>query len=51
MTQSLSLITTLACTQMRLTPAEAILGVTINAARALERNMILEAYRPRSRPT
>ena len=37
MTQSLPLITTIACTQMRLSPAEVILGVTINAARALRK--------------
>ena len=37
MTQSLPLITTLACTQMRMTPAEAIAAATINAAYALGR--------------
>lgn len=37
MTQSLPLIATIACTQMRLTPAEAVLGITLNAARALKR--------------
>ncbi len=37
MTESLPLITTIACTQMRLTPAEAILGVTLSAARALRK--------------
>ncbi len=37
MTQSLPLITTLACTQMRMTPAEAILGITLHAAMALKK--------------
>ncbi|RJR33799.1 MAG: imidazolonepropionase, partial [Desulfobacteraceae bacterium] len=37
MTQSLPLITTIACTQMRMTPAECILGITMNAARAIGR--------------
>jgi len=37
MTQSLPLVTTLACTQMRMTPAEAILGITLHAARALRK--------------
>jgi imidazolonepropionase len=37
MTQSLPLITTIACTQMRMTPAEAILGITLHAARALKK--------------
>lgn len=37
MTESLPLIMTMACTQMRMTPAEAILGVTANAARALRK--------------
>lgn len=37
MTESLPLITTIACTQMRMTPAEAILGVTLNAAKALRK--------------
>jgi len=35
MTESLPLITTIACTQMRMTPAEAILGITLHAAKAL----------------
>jgi imidazolonepropionase len=37
MTQSLPLITTIACTQMRMTPAEAILGITLHAATALKK--------------
>ena len=37
MTQSLPLITTIACTQMRMTPAEAVLGITLYAAKALKR--------------
>lgn len=35
MTESLPLIMTIACTQMRMSPAEAIIGVTAQAARAL----------------
>ena len=35
LTESLPLITTIACTPMRMTPAEAILGITLHAARAL----------------
>jgi len=35
MTESLPLITTIACTQMRMTPVEAILGITLHAAKAL----------------
>lgn len=46
MTQSLPLITTIACTQMRLTPAEAILGVTINAARALRKENDIGSLSP-----
>ena len=37
MTQTLPLITTMACTQMRMTPAEAILGITLHAAKALKK--------------
>jgi imidazolonepropionase len=37
MTQNLPLITTIACTQMRMTPAEAILGITLHAAMALKK--------------
>lgn len=40
MTQNLPLIMSIACTQMRMTPAEAIQGVTCHAARALERDDI-----------
>ena len=46
MTQSLPLITTIACTQMRLTPAEAILGITLHAARALKREKDLGSLEP-----
>ena len=35
MTESLPLIMTIACTQMRMSPAEAIVGVTAQAARSL----------------
>ena len=37
MTESLPLIMTIACTQMRMTPAEAIISVTAQAARSLHR--------------
>jgi imidazolonepropionase len=37
MTQSLPLITTIACTQMRMTPAETLLAITKHAAQALRR--------------
>jgi len=37
MTESLPLIMTLACTQMRMTPAEALVATTLNGARAVGR--------------
>ncbi|PIE33517.1 imidazolonepropionase [candidate division KSB3 bacterium] len=37
MTESLPLVMTIACTQMKMTPAEAILGVTAQAAKSLRR--------------
>ena len=46
MTQSLPLITTLACTQMRMTPAEAILGITLHAARALKKEEDIGSLEP-----
>jgi imidazolonepropionase len=46
MTQSLPLITTLACTQMRLTPAEAILGITLHAAKALKKEREIGTLEP-----
>jgi imidazolonepropionase len=46
MTESLPLITTLACTQMRMTPAEALLGVTLNAAKALRREKEIGSLEP-----
>jgi imidazolonepropionase len=46
MTQSLPLITTLACTQMRMTPAEAILGITLHAARALRKEKEIGSIEP-----
>jgi imidazolonepropionase len=46
MTQSLPLITTIACTQMRLTPAEAILGITIRAARAIRKEKEIGSLEP-----
>jgi len=46
MTESLPLITTIACTQMRLTPAETLLGVTLNAARALKKENDIGSLEP-----
>jgi imidazolonepropionase len=46
MTQSLPLITTIACTQMRMTPAEAILGITLNAAKALRKETEIGSIAP-----
>jgi len=46
MTQSLPLITTIACTQMRMTPAEALLGITINAAKALKKDHEIGSLEP-----
>jgi imidazolonepropionase len=46
MTESLPLITTIACTQMRMTPAEAILGITLHAARALRKEKEIGTLEP-----
>lgn len=46
MTQSLPLITTIACTQMRMTPAECIIGITRNAARAIGQEDIIGSLEP-----
>ena len=46
MTESLPLITTIACTQMRMTPAEALMGITLHAARALRREKDLGSIEP-----
>ena len=46
MTESLPLITTIACTQMRMTPAEAILGITLHAARALRQEKEVGSLEP-----
>ena len=46
MTQSLPLITTVACTQMRLTPAEAVLVITIHSARAIRREKEIGSLEP-----
>jgi imidazolonepropionase len=46
MTESLPLITTIACTQMRMTPAEAILGITLNAAKALGKENEIGSLEP-----
>ncbi|MBL7994581.1 imidazolonepropionase [bacterium] len=40
MTQNLQMIMSIACTQMRMSPAEVVRAVTVNAARALDRNDI-----------
>ena len=46
MTESLPMITTIACTQMRMTPAEAILGITLNAAKALRKEKEIGSLEP-----
>ncbi len=46
MTESLPLITTIACTQMRVTPAEALIGVTLNAAKALKKESEIGSLEP-----
>jgi imidazolonepropionase len=46
MTQNLPLIGTIACTQMRMTPAETILGITLHAARALHRENEIGSLAP-----
>jgi len=46
MTQNLQLIMTLACTQMKLTPMEALQAVTVNAARALDRSHLIGSVEP-----
>jgi imidazolonepropionase len=46
MTESLPLITTIACTQMRMTPAEAILGITLNAAKGLRKEKEIGSLEP-----
>ena len=37
MTESMPMVTTLACVMLRMTPGEAIVGATLNAARAVDR--------------
>ncbi len=46
MTESMQLIMTLACLNMRMTPAEAISAATINAAHAINRSHILGSLEP-----
>jgi imidazolonepropionase len=46
MTDSLPIVTSLACSYMKLTPEESILGVTLNAARAVGRGDVLGSIRP-----
>jgi len=46
MAESLPLIATIACTQMRMTPAEAILGITLHAARALRKEKEIGSLEP-----
>jgi imidazolonepropionase len=43
---SLPIITGLACSFMKMTPAEAILGVTLKAARALDRDRLIGSIKP-----
>jgi imidazolonepropionase len=46
MTGSLPLMSSLACSYMRLTPEEAVLGLTLNAARAVGREESIGSLRP-----
>ncbi len=46
MTQSLGLMSSLACSYMRLTPEEAVLALTLKAARALGRQASIGSIRP-----
>ncbi len=46
MVESLALTLSIACTQMRLTPAEALVAATANAAAALDRHAYLGAIAP-----
>jgi imidazolonepropionase len=46
MTDSLTLMSSLACSYMRLTPEEAILGLTVRAARAIDREANIGSIRP-----
>lgn len=49
MTNSLPLMSSLACSYMRLTPEEAVLGLTLRAARALGREESIGSIRPGKR--
>lgn len=49
MTSSLTLMSSLACSFMRLTPEEAILAVTLKAAKALDREESIGSIRPGKR--
>ncbi len=46
MTESMQLILTLACLNMRMTPAEAIAAATINAAHAINRSHVVGSLEP-----
>jgi len=46
MTESMQLVLTLACLQMRMTPAEAIAAATINAAHAINRSHLVGSLEP-----
>ena len=49
MTSSLTLMSSLACSFMRLTPEEAILAITLKAAKALSREETIGSIRPGKR--
>jgi imidazolonepropionase len=46
MTESMQLVMTLACVNMRMTPAEAICAATINAAHAINRSHLVGSLEP-----
>jgi len=46
MTESMPMIMTLACVMLRMTPAEAIVGATLNAARAVDRSESVGSLSP-----
>jgi imidazolonepropionase len=46
LTESMQLVLTLACLNMRMTPAEAISGATINAAHAINRSHLVGSLEP-----
>ena len=50
-TESMPLVLSLACTQMKLAPEEALSAATVNAAHVLERDGTIGRLSPDSRPT